>query len=128
MSAVQATINSWRLGWNFTAKEAIQSASNVYTPGVQTIALDPPNVQLEGSGVNDTVKPFSWTEIAFLGTKSTITVPDAQYKASPLNPTPKALPYSMPVKGSELAIMNAHQCMLHSCLGPLSSTHWLHAC
>lgn len=79
---VQATINSWRLGWNFTARETIQSASNVYTPGVQTIALDPPSVQLQGSGINDTVKPFSWTEIAFLGTKSTTPAPNAQYKAS----------------------------------------------
>ena len=79
---VQATIDSWRLGWNFTAKETIQSASNVYTPGVQTIGLEPPNVQLQGSGINDTVKPFSWTEISFLGTKSTEPVPNAQYKAS----------------------------------------------
>ena len=80
--AVQATIDSWRLGWNFTAKESIQSASNVYTPGVQTVALDSPNVQLQGSAINDTIKPFSWTEISFLGTKSTLPVPDAQYKAS----------------------------------------------
>ena len=82
VSGVQATINSWRLGWNFTANETIQSASNVYTPGVETIALDPPNVELQGSGINDTVKPFSWTEIAFLGTKTTSPAPDAQYKAS----------------------------------------------
>ncbi len=64
----------------------------MYTPGVETIALDPPNVQLEGSGVNDTVKPFSWTEIAFLGTKSVEAVPDAQYKASPFSGTPQAMP------------------------------------
>ena len=79
---MQATIDSWRLGWNFTAKETIQSASNVYTSSVQTIALDAPNVQLQGSGVNNTVKPFSWTEISFLGTKSTEPIPNAQYKAS----------------------------------------------
>ncbi len=82
MPAMQATIDSWRLGWNFTAKETIQSASNVYTSSVQTIALDAPNVQLQGSGVNNTVKPFSWTEISFLGTKSTEPIPNAQYKAS----------------------------------------------
>ena len=54
----------------------------MYTPGVQVIALDAPNVQLQGLGVNDTVKPFSWTEISFLGSKSTMSVPNAQYKAS----------------------------------------------
>ena len=80
--ALQATIASWRLGWNFTAKEIIQSPSNVYTPGVDILALDPPNVQLQGSNVNLTIKPFSWTEISFLGTKSTTPVPAAQYKAS----------------------------------------------
>ena len=82
LAILQATIASWRLGWNFTAKETIQSASNVYTPGVDVSALDPPNVQLESSNVNLTIKPFSWTEISFLGTKSTTPVPDAQYKAS----------------------------------------------
>ena len=79
---MQATIESWRLGWNFTAKETIQSPQNVYTPGVQVIALDAPNVQLQGLGINDTVTPFSWTEISFLGSKSTMPVPNAQYKAS----------------------------------------------
>ena len=79
---MQATIESWRLGWNFTAKETIQSPQNVYTPGVQVFALDPPNVQLQGLDVNDTVKPFNWTEISFLGSKSTMPVPNAQYKAS----------------------------------------------
>ncbi|CAK0785369.1 hypothetical protein CVIRNUC_008577, partial [Coccomyxa viridis] len=80
-----ATIASWRLGWNFTAKETIQSASNVYTPGVDVLALDPPNVQLQSSNVNLTIKPFSWTEISFLGTKSTAPVPDAQYKVAPVD-------------------------------------------
>ncbi len=79
---MQATIDSWRLGWNFTAKEAIQSPQNVYTPGVQVITLDPPYVQLQGLGINNTVKPFSWMEISFLGSKSTLPVPNAQYKAS----------------------------------------------
>ena len=81
-SDLKATIASWRLGWNFTAKETIQGVSNVYTPGVDVLALDPPNVQLQGLNVNLTIKPFSWTEISFLGTKSTTPVPDAQYKAS----------------------------------------------
>ena len=54
----------------------------MYTPGVDVLALDPPNVQLQSSNVNLTIKPFSWTEISFLGTKFTTPVPDAQYKAS----------------------------------------------
>jgi len=83
LDPLQATIDSWRLQWNFTAKETIQTASNVYTPGVETTAIDPPNVQLQASGSNNTVKPFSWTEISFLGTKSTMPVPNAQYKARP---------------------------------------------
>ena len=78
---LKATIASWRLGWNFTAEETIQSPSNVYTPGVDVLALDPPNVQLQASNVNLTIKPFSWTEISFLGTKSTTPVPSVQYKA-----------------------------------------------
>ena len=78
---LQASIASWRLGWNFTAKETIQSASNVYTPGVDVLALENPSVQLQSSNVNLTIKPFGWTEISFLGTKSTASVPGAQYKA-----------------------------------------------
>ena len=54
----------------------------MFTPGVDVLALDPPNVQLQSSNVNLTIKPFSWTEITFLGTKSTAPVADAQYKAS----------------------------------------------
>ena len=77
----QATIDTWRLGWNFTAGESV-GAANIFTRAVDPIALDGAGVQLESLAANNSVRPFQWTSVSILGTKSGAPAsPAAPYKA-----------------------------------------------
>ena len=77
----QATIDTWRLGWNFTAGETL-TANNIFTAGIDPFALNASNVQLESRSANESVQPFAWTSVSFLGTKSTApAAPAAPFRA-----------------------------------------------
>lgn len=87
---LQATVNTWRLGWNFTAGETVQGG-NIYTAGVDVLKLNGSSVQLESLSPNNTVKPFSWTSVSFLGTKAAMPTLPAPYRvmirnSAPVNP------------------------------------------
>lgn len=78
---MQASIDTWRLGWNFTAGESVGPA-DVFTRGVTPLVLDGANVQLESRSANNSVRPFQWTSVSILGTKSGAPAsPAAPYKA-----------------------------------------------
>ena len=78
--AVQATVDTWKLGWNFTAGETVQGG-NIYTAGVDVLKLNGSTVQLESQSQNNTVVPFSWTTVSFLGNKGALPSSQAPYKA-----------------------------------------------
>jgi hypothetical protein len=78
---LKVTIDTWRLGWNFTAGESVQSG-NIYTAGVDALSLNGSNVQLQSTSANNSVQPFSWTSISLLGTKSVAPTPNSPYKVS----------------------------------------------
>ena len=67
------------MGWDFTAKETL-SQGNIYTSGVDTLSLNGSNVQLQSCDSNNSIQPFNWTSISFLGTKLTTPVPGFPYK------------------------------------------------
>lgn len=75
----QATVDTWRLGWNFTAGETVQGG-NIYTAGVDVLKINGSTVQLESQSHNNTVMPFSWTTVSFLGTKASMPTPRAPYR------------------------------------------------
>ncbi|EIE21885.1 hypothetical protein COCSUDRAFT_56332 [Coccomyxa subellipsoidea C-169] len=79
-----ATVNTWRLGWSFTAGETVQGG-NIYTAGVDVLKLNGSSVQLESLSPNNTVKPFSWTSVSFLGTKAAMPTLSAPYRVAPIN-------------------------------------------
>ncbi|KAK9918851.1 hypothetical protein WJX75_007510 [Coccomyxa subellipsoidea] len=79
-----ATVNTWRLGWNFTAGETVQGG-NIYTAGVDVLKLNGSSVQLESMSSNNTVMPFSWTSVSFLGTKAAMPTSLAPYKVAPIS-------------------------------------------
>lgn len=78
---LQATVNTWKLGWNFTAGETVQNG-NLYTAGVEPLVLNGTRIHLESTSGNNTVNPFSWTSVSLLGTKSMTPVPNAPYRVS----------------------------------------------
>jgi hypothetical protein len=85
---MQAIVNTWRLGWNFTAGETVQGG-NIYTAGVDVLKLNGSSVQLESMSSNNTVMPFSWTSVSFLGTKAAMPTSLAPYKVMNIWMTPE---------------------------------------
>ena len=76
-------MDTWKLGWNFTAGETVQNG-NLYTAGVEALVLNGSKVHLESTSSNNSVNPFSWTSVSLLGTKSMTPVPNAPYRVSPV--------------------------------------------
>lgn len=75
---VQATITSWKLGWNFTSGEALRQQQDIFTRNVNGISLSGSNVQLQ-SFSNNTVLPFNWTGVSFLAYRAANADPANQY-------------------------------------------------
>ena len=66
----QATVDTWRIGWNFSAGEQLTQAQDIFTADIDPVLLAGSAVQLESYDVNNTVRPFQWTAISFLARKA----------------------------------------------------------
>ena len=74
----QATITSWKIGWNFTEGEALRQQQDIFTHNVNAIELGNSAVKLQ-SFVNNTVLPFHWTGVNFLAYRATSVNPSNGY-------------------------------------------------
>ena len=112
----QATITSFKIGWNFTAGETIRQQQDIYTPGIDAILIANSTVQIQ-SFSNNTVRPLNWTSFSFLGYKRedpTAFPVGNPYGVRPLLPLPPSLlqpPSQIPLP---------HRCQL-ACLSSYST-------
>ena len=82
--SLQATVEEWKLGWNFSAGEMLTQAQYIYTPNVNPVKLVNQTVQLQAQSSNTTVEPLAWTYVSFLGNKAAGKPPPGHpYKAWP---------------------------------------------
>ena len=79
---LQATIDTWRLGWNFSDGETLKQAQDIFTTGIEPLTLGNSTVQLETFDANNTVKPFEWTAVSFLANKAAVANPTNPYGVS----------------------------------------------
>ena len=79
---LQATIDTWRVGWNFSDGETLKQAQDIFTTGIEPLTLGNSTVQLETFDANNTVKPFEWTAVSFLANKAAVANPTNSYGVS----------------------------------------------
>lgn len=78
---LQATVSTWKLGWEFTDGEVLRQQQDIFTSGVDAISLSNSTVQIQ-SYVNNTVLPFNWTGISFLAYRASTTGSNNTYGVS----------------------------------------------
>ena len=72
-------IDTWRLGWNFTAGESLRQAPDIFTDDIVPITLTNSTVQLQTFSPNNSIPAFQWRGVSFLAYKSSMMDPDNPY-------------------------------------------------